>query len=132
MAIKNLITPALPYANGAAHLGHLVEHIRICQLDILEYIGSADYVWPNFPVDLWPDKSAEATPSDWQNSINQFLADRQKLVNIINDPTVDLFAPLANSGEHQHNVVREINIIACHNAYHTGEIGILRHTLGLW
>ena len=26
---KNLVTPALPYANGAIHLGHLVEHVQV-------------------------------------------------------------------------------------------------------
>ncbi|MEM7335409.1 MAG: DinB family protein, partial [Chloroflexota bacterium] len=33
---------------------HLLEHVRICQLDILEYISSDSYKWPNFPDDLWP------------------------------------------------------------------------------
>ena len=111
---------------------HLLEHIRICQKDILDYIVADDYHWPTFPVDLWPDKTAVASPTDWQNTIDQFIADRQALVDIINDPDTDLFAPLPNSGEHQHNILREINIIANHNAYHTGEIGILRQTRGLW
>ena len=111
---------------------HLVEHVRICQLDIVEYIGSSEYRWPNFPDDLWPAVSAETTTAGWQRSIENFIADRQKLVDIINDPSTDLFAPLPNSGEHKHNVLREINIIATHNAYHTGEIGIARHMMGIW
>ncbi|MGB0389194.1 MAG: DinB family protein, partial [Ardenticatenaceae bacterium] len=105
---------------------HLLEHIRICQKDIVEYIVSDDYKWPNFPDDLWPDKSAKTDLAGWQQTIEHFYADRQQLVDIINDPDVDLFAPLPNSGEHQHNILREINIIANHNAYHTGELGILR------
>ena len=111
---------------------HLLEHLRICQRDILEYIISDAYVWPDFPNDLWPDKSTQTDWAGWQNTIQQFYADRQALVNIIQDPNRDLFAPLPNSGEHQHNILREINIIASHNAYHTGELGILRQTMGLW
>ena len=111
---------------------HLVEHMRICQKDILEYIASDRYQWPNFPDDLWPDKSAETENAGWQQTIEDFYADRQQLVDIINDPGVDLFAPLPNSGERRHSIVREINIIASHNAYHTGELGILRHVMGLW
>ncbi len=111
---------------------HLLEHIRICQKDILEYIVSDDYVWPNFPDDLWPDKELETDTAGWQATIDAFYADRQALVEIINDTGRDLFAPLPNSGEHEHNILREINIIASHNAYHTGELGILRHTMGLW
>lgn len=111
---------------------HLVEHLRICQKDILDYIQSDDYEWPDFPDDLWPDETAETDFAGWQQSVAQFLADRRALVAIINDPDVDPFAPLANSGEHRHNLVREINIIASHNAYHTGELGILRQVMGLW
>ncbi|MCB0210453.1 MAG: DinB family protein [Anaerolineae bacterium] len=111
---------------------HLLEHIRICQKDILDYIQSDTYRWPNFPDDLWPAPSAETDLSGWQQTIEQFYTDRQKLVAIINDPAVDLFAPLPNSGEHQHNILREINIIASHNAYHTGELAIMRQVMGLW
>jgi hypothetical protein len=111
---------------------HLIEHIRICQQDILEYIESPDYVFPNFPDDLWPDTESAADEVGWQKTISDFLADRRALVEIINDPDRDLFAPLANSGEYAHNILREINIISEHNAYHTGELGILRQTLGLW
>ena len=111
---------------------HLLEHIRICQLDILEYIVDPNYKWPNFPDDFWPDKTAETDMAGWQATIDAFYADRQALVDVINDPANDLFAPLPNSGEHRHNILREINIIAAHNAYHTGELGILRQMMGLW
>jgi len=53
-------------------------------------------------------------------------------VGVINDPDADIFAPLPNSGEYQHNILRKINIIASHNAYHTGELGICRQIMGLW
>lgn len=111
---------------------HLLEHLRICQRDILDYIAADTYDWPNFPDDLWPDKAAETDAAGWQATVDQFLADRQALVAIIRDPSVDLFAPLPNSGEYGHNIVREINIVASHNAYHTGELGILRQVMGLW
>ncbi|MFK7804938.1 MAG: DinB family protein [Anaerolineae bacterium] len=110
----------------------LLEHIRICQLDILEYIIKPNYVWPNFPDDLWPDKTAETDLAGWKATIENFYADRQALVDIINDAERDLFAPLPNSGEHKHSILREINIVAAHNAYHTGELGILRRTMELW
>ena len=111
---------------------HLLEHLRICQSDILDYIQSDSYTWPNFPDDLWPGRSTQTDLAGWKQTIEQFYADRQGLVAIINDATLDLFAPLPNSGEHQHNILREINIIASHNAYHTGEFGVLRQIMGLW
>jgi len=36
---------------------HLLEHLRICQKDILDYIESDNYQWLDFPNDLWPDLS---------------------------------------------------------------------------
>ncbi len=111
---------------------HLLEHMRLGQEDILEYILSDSYQWPTFPDDYWPDKSTNTDWKGWQNTIRQFLDDRQKLVEIINDPAVDLYAKLPNSGEYDHNILREINIIANHNAYHTGELGILRQAMDLW
>ncbi len=111
---------------------HLLEHMRICQKDILDYIQSDSYKWPTFPDDYWPDKSAETDMAGWEQTIEAFYADRRKLVDIINNSALDLFAPLPNSGEYQHNILREINIVASHNAYHTGELGILRQVMALW
>ena len=111
---------------------HLLEHIRVCQEDILHYIVSEDYVEPQFPIGLWPQQDQTTDLAGWQQTIADFLADRQALVDIINNANLDLFAPLPNSGDRQHNILREINIIANHNAYHTGELAILRETMGLW
>jgi hypothetical protein len=111
---------------------HLLEHIRIAQEDIIEYILADGYQWPNFPDDYWPDKSTVTDLAGWQQTISQFIADRHKLVEIINDPNFNIFTPLPNSGKYQHNILREINIIANHNAYHIGELGILRQVMGLW
>jgi hypothetical protein len=111
---------------------HLLEHMRITQKDILDYITAEQYDWRSFPDDYWPDKSIETDFASWLKTIEAFTTDRQKLEEIIQNPDNNLFAPLPNSGEQNHNILREINIIASHNAYHTGELGILRQTMGLW
>lgn len=111
---------------------HLLEHMRVVQRDIVDYILAEDYQWPDFPEDYWPDGAAETDLTGWERTIERFLADRGRLVEVIQDPHQDLFAPLPNSGEYRHNIVREIHVIASHNAYHTGELGILRQVLGLW
>jgi hypothetical protein len=119
-------------ANCEYTFWHLLEHLRICQRDILDYIQADSYQWPSFPDDLWPAREATADEAGWQQTIAAFLADRQELVRIVNDPGVDLLAALPNSGEHRHTILREIHIIASHNAYHTGELAILRAVMGLW
>ena len=123
----NTRPPNCPYT-----FWHLLEHIRLAQRDILDYIVADDYQWPDWPDDFWPDRAAESGTAGWQRTIDRFLADRQQLADLIHDPDVDLFAPLPNSGEHQHNILREINVVASHNAYHIGELGILRAVMGFW
>jgi DinB superfamily len=108
---------------------HLLEHLRICQNDILEYITAEHYSAPKFPDDLWPEVTAQTTLEGWQKTIEHFMGDRQQLLRIIQDPLIDLFTPLPNSGQQHHTIVREINIIASHNAYHTGQLIILRKML---
>ncbi len=122
----NTKPPTLEYS-----FWHLLEHIRICQWDILDYIQNPDYKEPKFPDGLWPARDATTDAAGWQKTLDQFYADRQALVNIIQDPNTDLYAQIPHAYE-GHNILREINIVADHNAYHLGEFGILRHTLKLW
>ena len=111
---------------------HLLEHMRLAQKDILDYIAAETYTWPNWPDDYWPAREATTDAAGWAETIAQFEADQQRLVAIVMDPDVDLFAPLANSGERGHTILREIYVVASHNAYHTGELGILRGVMGYW
>ena len=110
---------------------HLLEHIRICQVDILDYIINPDYVAPEFPAGYWRDEALDCTIEDWNATIERFYTDRQALVDIVMHPETDLHAqiPHAQAG---HTIVREIIIVGQHNAYHIGEFGILRQVHGLW
>jgi hypothetical protein len=106
--------------------------MRLAQRDILDYIETDDYRWPTWPDDYWPDREATSDFAGWHQTIAAFLADRQRLVEIVQEPATDLFAPLPNSGERAHTILREIHVVASHNAYHTGELGILRQVMDLW
>lgn len=110
---------------------HLLEHLRICQWDILDYIRNPQYQSMPFPEGYWPVRSAQTDAAGWQDTINRFLADRQALVDLVQDPNTDLYSPIPH-GYNGHNIVREILIVADHNAYHIGELGILRQMMGLW
>lgn len=110
---------------------HLIEHIRICQWDILDYITNPKYIAASFPDGYWPDLTTTTDTAGWQKTIDSFLADRQALVDIVQNPDTDLYAQIPHA-QPGHNIVREINIVAAHNAYHIGELGILRQVMGLW
>lgn len=110
---------------------HLLEHLRIAQWDILDYIRNPNYVAREWPKEYWPDPHATTDLAGWNHTIQQFKADLEALVAIVKDPKTDLYAQIPH-GEEGHNILREMIVVAQHNSYHTGELGILRGTMGLW
>jgi hypothetical protein len=117
--------PNVPYSPW-----QLLEHMRIAQWDILEFIRNPDYVWLDWPEDYWPAPGAEADGARWQETLRQFRADRDALEAIVADPSTDLYAALPH-GE-KYNILREILVVADHNAHHLGEFAILRQVMGTW
>ena len=110
---------------------HLLEHLRIAQADILDYIENPAYRYLKFPDDYWPPQKQTANEAAWQRTITDFQADLAALVDVVRDPTRDLYAQIPH-GEAGHTILREVLVVAAHNSYHIGEFGILRGTMGLW
>jgi hypothetical protein len=120
-------------ATGFEHsVWQLVEHLRLAQKDLLDFCLNANYVhaltWPN---DYWPSDPAPPSPAAWDESLAGFHADRERLKAMINDSSVDLFAPVP-TGEEPQTYLRACFLVADHNAYHVGQIVALRKALGLW
>ena len=109
---------------------HLLEHLRLTQADILAYLKDADYEEPEWPKEYWPAREARATPDDWDASVAAFRRDLDEIVAIVTDEATDLFAAVPSNGEH--TVLREVLLVADHNAYHIGELGILRQVEAAW
>lgn len=110
---------------------HLLEHLRIAQWDILEYIRNPDYTYLAWPQDYWPPQEAQTDAAGWQQTIDQFHADLDALEAIVRDPNTNLTAQIPH-GEDGHTVLREVLLVADHNAYHIGELGILRQVMDTW
>jgi len=109
---------------------HLLEHVRLAQADILEYVTSAAYRERAWPDEYWPPREARATKADWDASAAAFRRDLDALVALVADKGTDLFGPVPSNREH--TVLREVLLVADHNAYHTGELGILRQVEHAW
>lgn len=109
---------------------HLLEHLRLTQRDILDYIRDPGHESPPWPVGYWPAAEAVATPQQFQATIDGFKADRAALRTLVADPQTDLLAPLP--GTPGHTVLREARLVGDHNAYHIGEFAILRQVMGTW
>jgi hypothetical protein len=108
----------------------LLEHLRITQWDILEYIRNPGHVSPDWPIGYWPDRAATATPEEFAATVAAFLADLAAFRELVADPSTDLLAAMPHTPGH--TVMREVRIVADHNAYHIGELAILRQVMGSW
>ena len=109
---------------------HIIEHLRLTQADILDYVVNPDYVEIEWPADYWPARDATATRAVFDATVSGFLADRDTLRAMVMDPARDLFAVIP--GTPGHTLLREVRIDADHNAYHVGEFAILRQVMGTW
>lgn len=108
----------------------LLEHMRICQWDILEFIRKPQYKSPPWPKGYWPAKGEFADEKDWQRTLNEFRRDLLSVEKLVNDPSTNLYQPIPHATDF--NIFREILLIADHNAYHLGELVVLRKVLSIW
>jgi DinB superfamily len=108
----------------------LLEHMRIAQWDILEFSRNPRHVSPDFPSGYWPKGDAPPDTAAWAKSIKAFRRDLKEMEAVVSSPSTDLFARIPH-GEGQ-TVLREALLVADHNAYHLGELVLVRRLLGAW
>ncbi|MGE5569846.1 MAG: DinB family protein [Rhodospirillales bacterium] len=108
----------------------ILEHMRIAQWDILEFSRNPEHVSPEWPSGYWPETESPPSAAAWEKSIKDFRADLEAMQALVEDPATDLFARIP-SGSGQ-TVLREALQVADHNAYHLGELVLLRKMLGAW
>ncbi len=108
----------------------LLEHLRLAQLDILEFSRNRQHASPKWPEGYWPAKEAPPNAGAWNKSVAGFQKDLKAMQALVANPKTDLFAPLP-WGDGQ-MVLREAILVADHNGYHVGQIVMLRKLLGAW
>ncbi len=116
---------------GAEHSPwEILEHMRIAQWDILEFSRDAKHVSPEWPAGYWPKSAAPPNDRAWGKSVRDFTADLDAMRKLVADESTDLYAPIPH-GEGQ-TILREALLMADHNAYHLGELVLVRRLLGAW
>ena len=117
-------------APGVPHTPwQLLEHMRICQWDILDFSTNPNYREMAFE-DYWPKSAAPPNGAAWEKSLRAFQADLKAMEKLVANPKTDLFARIPwGSGQ---TILREALLIADHNAYHLGQLVLVRRLLGAW
>jgi len=116
---------------GADHSpSEILEHLRIAQWDILEFSRNAAYESPEWPGGYWPKTAAPPDTKAWDKSVRAFRRDLKAMCDLVSNPSTDLYAPIPHgSGQ---TILREALLVADHNAYHLGQMVLVRRLLGAW
>lgn len=106
-----------------------LEHMRIAQEDILRYTLDPAWESPDWPSGYWP-KRESPTEAQWDSTVARFQADLEEVSSLVREAGRDLTAPIPH-GEGR-TYLRQVLLVADHNAYHLGQIVQTRKLLGSW
>jgi len=126
--LRGKVPRGLPYSAW-----QIVEHLRIAQHDMLEFSDNAKgtYKDKKWPEEYWPKEAAPPNDKVWKKTIDAIHADRKAFLKLVNEADkATLIKPFAwGTGQ---NLLKEALQIADHNAYHVGELIVVRRLLGAW
>ncbi|NGP87053.1 DinB family protein [Fodinibius halophilus] len=116
---------------GVPHtIWELIEHIRIAQNDILEFCKNPEYEAIDWPEAYWPDSHSPNSKDELQNAIREVREGIEEMKSLVRDSDHEL-QELITHGDGQ-TLFREAMLIVDHNAYHIGQIVLVRKLLGSW
>jgi hypothetical protein len=107
----------------------LLEHLRLAQWDILEFSRNSRHVSPAWPAGYWPTADAPPGEKEWKASMAAFKNDLREMQRLVADRKTDVHAKIP-WGEGQ-TILREALLVADHNAYHIGQLVMLRKAIGI-
>lgn len=108
----------------------LIEHIRIAQADILEFCRNPDYEELNWPQDYWPESSVPPSKKEYEKAVQEVTNGIEEMRMLVRDENNHLTTPFTHgSGQ---TLFREAMLIVDHNAYHIGQIILIRKIMGSW
>lgn len=105
----------------------LLEHIRIAQDDILEFVKDQNYKSPNWPEGYWPDINEDVNQERWHDTVQRIYKGLEEMEQYVKDESCDLFAPLPDNDKY--TIYREILVLAGHNSYHLGQLMMMQKVL---
>ena len=107
-----------------------LDHMRICQEDIFKFTLHKGWKSPEWPDEYWPESPEQLDDEKWDETLSLFLKGLDSIIDLVNNKSIDLTSEIPH-GEGR-TYLREILLVADHNAYHTGKIVDIRKILGDW
>ncbi|MFI5102370.1 MAG: DinB family protein [Terriglobales bacterium] len=107
----------------------LLEHMRLAQWDILDFSRNSKHVSPAWPEGYWPASETPPSEKAWTVSMAAFKKDLRTMERLVANRKIDLYARIP-WGDGQ-TILREALLVADHNAYHLGQLVMLRKSIGI-
>lgn len=104
----------------------LLEHMRIAQLDILEFSRNPKHKSPKWPDEYWPKSAAPPSDEAWRQAVRSFQQDAQQFGDLVRS-SEHLLRPIEH-GQGQ-TLLREALLVANHNSYHLGQLMFVKKLL---
>jgi uncharacterized damage-inducible protein DinB len=113
--------------NGPHSAWELLEHLRITLWDILEFSRDAKHVSPEWPSGYWPASAEPPDEAAWDASAAAYRRHLREFAALLADESADLYTPFAH-GDGQ-TLLREALLAIDHNAYHLGQLVVVKKTV---
>ena len=105
-----------------------LEHLRFTLYDILDFSRNPDYEEPDWPDDYWPNEKAPDDQAALDACIELISTGIEEMIALVEDTQQDLYKVFPH-GNGQ-TLLREAMLVAEHNAYHVGQVVVMRRLLG--
>lgn len=126
--LRGVVPQGLPYSAW-----QILEHLRLTQKDMLDFSDNADgtYQEKPWPAAYWPKSPEPPSATAWNESIAAINADRKSFDDLLDGASDEELVTAFPWGDGQ-SLLREALQLADHNAYHVGELIVVRRLLGAW
>lgn len=108
----------------------LVQHIRLAAVDLADFMDDPDYHHElEWPAGYWPARP-EPSEAEWNDALAVIARERTRMQGLATRPGLDLAARIP-WGDGQ-TYLRTLLVALDHEAYHVGQIVLVRKALGAW
>lgn len=113
---------------GLTHSAYqLLEHMRFCIEDILEYCRNPSYAHPPREK-YWVENPPAVSEDGWEKARAAYFRALNEMIDLVGSDDRRLDAPVP-SGPPEHTLFREAIIVVDHNSYHCGQLAVIAHTI---
>lgn len=109
----------------------LLEHIRLTQYDLLDFMRNSAYVDATWPDDYWPPTPAPPSAEAWNESLARIKLDRSTLEDFTTGTDLDLTSVIPHA-QHGQTYLRTVLVAVDHTSYHVAQIVAVRRLIGAW